>query len=250
MPVTVTEGDAAAVVTLRWPERRNALGHHEAAEVAEAITTAGRSTTAATVVLTGEGAFCAGGDLESFAELSERARDDHDVREHVYGEVQAVTRALRACPLPTIAAVDGPAIGLGLDLSLACDMRFVGESGWLQQGWARAGLIHGVGGVAFLRALDPNLLWSWIASQDRYGPADCARLGLGEDAGASALTAALERAGQLASIDRDVLLAYVELDRPLRWPNEEHMRQSASFQAHFIGSERFRTLAAAILAGR
>jgi len=119
---------SAVVVVMDWPERRNALRPEDGEEVAAAIATAGEAARSA-VILTGTGAFCAGGDLRTFAELS-AALTPAEIAEQVYGRIQAMIRALRHCPVPTIAAVDGPAIGLGFDLALACDMRLVGPHGW------------------------------------------------------------------------------------------------------------------------
>ena len=59
-------------------------------------------------------------------------------------------RTLMAVPVPTIAAVDGAAVGMGMDLALACDSRFIGTTGWMRQGWARYGAIPATGGLVFL----------------------------------------------------------------------------------------------------
>ncbi|HVT67663.1 MAG TPA: enoyl-CoA hydratase/isomerase family protein, partial [Trebonia sp.] len=126
MPVTATEAGPAWVVTLDWPEKRNSLGPEDTAEVAAAIEEA-RGKARSALVLTGSGAFCAGGDLRAFSEVS-RTMAVEQIRDTVYGRVQRMVRALAECPVPTIAAVDGPAVGLGFDLALACDMRFVGSA--------------------------------------------------------------------------------------------------------------------------
>lgn len=245
MGVEMTVNGAAAVVTMSWTDRRNALGPQDACAIAEALTEAGRQDVAA-IVLTGDGAFCAGGDLPTFAEIS-ASRTVDDIRRHVYRDVQSVIRALRAAPLPTIAAVDGAAVGLGMDLALACDSRFVGPRGWMMQGWARAGLITGTGGVGFLEWLRPGVLWKLIAEQPRLDGPYCEQLAIGEVGSPTAMDAALARANQLADTDREVLEAYVVLDRENRWPPAEHFYMCADYQARFIGSQRFRELSAELL---
>lgn len=245
MSVDVEAHDQACVVTMRWPEKRNALGPDEVDALAGALEEAARTDRAA-VVLTGEGAFCSGGDLRAFSELSRTASVDA-IRDVVYGRVQHVVRQLGSCPVPTIAAVDGPAIGLGMDLALACDILFVGADGWLQQGWARAGLIPGVGGAAFLHARHPSLLWRLVAEQPRLDAAACDDLRIAERADGGALTSALDRARALARVRRPVLEAYAELVRPLRWPTEEHFSACAAHQAEFIGSAEFREFSTAAL---
>ncbi|TQM11382.1 enoyl-CoA hydratase/isomerase family protein [Pseudonocardia kunmingensis] len=246
MGVRVDDRGAATVVTMGWTAKRNALGPDEAEALAQAVREAGERP-GSVVVLTGEGAFCAGGDLPTIVEVT-RTMSADEIRETVYGRFQAVVRALRDCPVPTIAAVDGPAVGLGLDLALACDTRFVGPGGWVQQGWARAGLVAGTGGVALLHRIRPGLLWSLLASQDRLGPGECVRLGLADPADGPALDAALARAEALARVPRDVLGHYAALDRSASWPVPEQFEFAASIQGGLIGSERFRAFADRMLA--
>jgi enoyl-CoA hydratase len=234
----------AIVVTLRWTDRRNALGPEEAAAVADELEEAARSD-AAGLILSGEGAFCAGGDLRAFAEIS-ASMDAAEIRTRVYGNVQRMIRALGTAPMPTIAAVDGAAVGLGMDMALACDTRLIGPQGWLQQGWGRAGLISATGGTAFLQRLHPGLVWRLLAEQPRLDAEDCARLGLGEAGDPSALEASLARVEALGAIPRDVLSAYAEIARP-DWPSDAYFERCADLQAGFIGSQRFRDLAARVL---
>lgn len=245
MTVEVALTEHAAVVTLRWPELRNALGPETVNEVADALEQAAASGRAA-VVLTGEGAFCAGGDLKGFADLSASSPAEH-IRDVVYGRVQRMIRVLADSPVPTIAAIDGPAVGLGMDLALACDMLLVGPRGWLQQGWARAGLIPGTGGAALLHRLNPAIGWQLLAEQSRLDGARCVELGLGEIAEGTALACSLTRAEALAALPPEVLRGYVELLRPLGWPQEEHFAACARLQSGFIGSERFRLMAQELL---
>lgn len=247
MPVTTTVEGPAARIVIDFPDRRNALGPEEAGELADAIEAAG-ALDVSCLVLTGNGAFCAGGDLRAFAEVS-RTHSQPEIEQHVYGKVQRITRALRSAPVPTIAAVDGGAIGLGMDIALACDMRFVGPGGFLVQGWARAGLIAGTGGVGLLQRLNPAVLWRLVASQERVDAEAAAALGLAEAATPNAAAAARARAAELSTIPRDVLSAYAELSRAQAWPDDAHFIDCARHQAGFIGSERFRQLAERVLSG-
>ena len=130
----VEHAGVAAVVILDWPDQRNALGPDESRELSDAV---GGAVTPGVcgLVLTGNGAFCAGGNLRGAVERSDL--DPSERRQVVYAAYQGVVRALIDCPVPTVAAVDGPAVGMGFDLALACDSRFVGPDGWCQQGWGR-----------------------------------------------------------------------------------------------------------------
>jgi len=246
MGVRVEDHGPATVVTMAWTAKRNALGPAEADALAQAVREAGERNGSA-VVVTGDGAFCAGGDLPTIAEVTRELSVD-EIRKTVYGRFQAVVRALRDCPVPTIAAVDGPAIGLGMDIALACDTRFVGRDGWVQQGWARAGLVPGTGGVALLNRIRQGLVWRLLASQERLGPEECVRLGLADPADGSALDAALSQAEALARVPRDVLGHYAALDRSANWPTSEQFEAAARIQGGLIGSKRFRDFAERMLA--
>lgn len=102
------------ILTLQRPERRNALN----TELCQAITAAVDGATAARViVITGEGtAFCAGADLNGVY--------GDEFIQALYGMLQTLTRV----PVPVIAAVNGPAIGAGTQLAMACDLRVADES--------------------------------------------------------------------------------------------------------------------------
>lgn len=107
------------VVTLNDPDRRNAITPRLADELAEALTTLAADDTARAVVITGAGpAFCAGADRDALS------RADEPLLRRIYSAFLTV----RELPLPTVAAVNGPAVGAGLNLALACDVRIAGRS--------------------------------------------------------------------------------------------------------------------------
>lgn len=109
--IEVTREDAVTTVVLKRPERRNALDTTTCDEVRDAALAAADDGTRA-IVVTGEGtSFCAGADLTG-----------------VYGEefieaLYGMLRTLTQVPVPVVAAVNGPAIGAGTQLALACDLR-------------------------------------------------------------------------------------------------------------------------------
>lgn len=104
------------------------------------------------VILTGAGeAFCAGGDLEELERWSELSPER--VGNELYGSFQQMIRAIRAAPAVVIAAVNGAAVGAGMDLALACDLRIASDDARFGQVWVRLGVIPGTGGAALTQLL-------------------------------------------------------------------------------------------------
>jgi enoyl-CoA hydratase/carnithine racemase len=137
------DGDLA-VVTMDDPDRRNALGSAGARAVADSIAQAAQN--ARIVILTGSGpAFCAGGDLEELDRWS--ARTPEEIGSTLYESFQAMVRTIRDSDAIVIAAINGAAVGAGMDLALACDLRVMGEGARLGQVWVRLGVIPGTGGA-------------------------------------------------------------------------------------------------------
>ena len=221
MPIVMDVRGSASVVTLDFPQKRNALNADDAVELVDVLRRASAAAAEAessALILTGNGAFCSGGDLPYFAALG-ATHTAEQVRTTVYTKMQDVVRALFECALPTIAAIDGPAIGLGMDLALACDMRFIGPQGYLMQGWARAGLIAGTGGVGFLARLAPAQFWSLTTEQTKVGMEAAVASGLGQPGDPDALTAALARAERISKVmGPQVAGHYAALARQARWP--------------------------------
>jgi enoyl-CoA hydratase/carnithine racemase len=215
--VKVTNDGATAVVTLDWPARRNALGPAQARELAGTLRRLAAAEDVAVVALTGNGAFCAGGDLQAVATLAAAGPDA--VREVLYEVFHEVVRQLIAMPKPVLAAVDGPAVGLGMDLALACDWRAIGPGGWFRQGWADLGVIPGTGGELLLRRLAPALVWSLLGSSSQLGPSDAARLGLAVAAPEGALPATRtppppSTMSETLEVPHDVLIRAVRAPAP------------------------------------
>jgi enoyl-CoA hydratase/carnithine racemase len=236
--VLVDHNGPAAVVVLDWPDKRNALGPAESLVLTDAIVAAVTPDVCG-LVLTGNGAFCAGGNLRGAVDRVDL--DPAQRRQIVYAAYQGVVRALVDCPVPTVAAIDGPAVGMGFDLALACDSRFVGPDGWCQQGWGRVGLVPGTGGELLLRTRAPGALWSLLEGQPRLDAAALGALGLAEtvDEG-TARERAVARVERLSAMSREALEAYVALSRAeLRDQLEAHLEQAVERQLSLLASPDF-----------
>ena len=144
MSVSLTIDGDIATVTIRRPERRNALDAATATELADRLAEAGDK--ARVVIVTGEGAaFCAGGDLEELEAWSHKTPEE--ISTTLYGSFQQMIRAMRGSDAVYIAAINGAAVGAGMDLALACDLRVAADDARLGQVWVRLGVIPGTGGA-------------------------------------------------------------------------------------------------------
>ncbi len=141
-PVLTTRDEkdpAVAVVTLNRPDRRNALTRELKNALLTALTQVSLDESVRAVVLTGSGkSFCVGQDLGEHAEaLREDAASAFDtVGEHYNPTV----RTLATMPKPVIAAINGGAVGAGLGLVLACDLRIAAESATFATAFTAIGL--------------------------------------------------------------------------------------------------------------
>lgn len=148
-PVVVSREGDVALVTIDRSEKMNALDSATARAVRAAIEEVSDSRV---VILTGAGrAFCAGGDLEELAAWADLDADE--IATALYDGFQGMVRAIRGSDAVVIAAINGPAVGAGLDLALACDLRVAAEGAKLGQVWVGLGVIPGTGGAWFTQAL-------------------------------------------------------------------------------------------------
>ncbi|WP_138732485.1 enoyl-CoA hydratase/isomerase family protein [Modestobacter excelsi] len=140
MSVVVTTRDGAvATVTLTRPEKMNALDRATRWELIGALREVAVDDTVRAVVLTGSGrAFCVGQDLAAVEEL------DH-ADETVAGSYNPIASTIAEMPKPVVAAVNGAAVGAGLGLALACDLRLAAESASFSCAFGKVGLVPDTG---------------------------------------------------------------------------------------------------------
>lgn len=246
--LTDLDGPCATVI-LDWPEKRNALGPAEAGEFARALTLAAENRDVKGVVVTGNGAFCAGGDINGMVARADMPPDER--RRLVYGAYQGMIRTLIGLPIPTFAAVDGPAVGMGFDIALACDARILGPTGWFRQGWAGLGLIPGTGGELLMRLRSPSALWQLIPGQPKIDATRAASFGLGEPSGpdfTDARGTAVARVHQLGVNSRATLEGYVRLHRSgLRALLDDHLAECLAIQVSLLSDPEFGRRASAAI---
>ncbi|ROT95852.1 enoyl-CoA hydratase-related protein [Histidinibacterium lentulum] len=132
-----------AVVTLNRPDVMNALDAQMRAEILHALRRAPGEARVA--VMTGQGrAFCSGQDL------GDGRATNLDLERTLRDEYMPMLRAIVDCPVPTVAAVNGPAAGAGANLALAADVCIASDDAYFIQAFTRIGLIPDAGGTWFL----------------------------------------------------------------------------------------------------
>ena len=195
------QGGGVRLWELNDPERRNAMGPEMAAEMIAATAALSEDAGARVLVITGRGkGFCAGADLPAlFGSAADRPISE------LHAGLQGYYRAflsVRELPIPTIAAINGAAVGAGLNLAMACDVRLAGPHATLGATFSRIGLHPGGGCTWFLvRALGASKALSTLLLGETLDAAEAVRLGLAEGPESDVVSAALELAARYAEVD-------------------------------------------------
>ena len=150
--VVITQQDSIAIITLNRPEKLNAIDDLMRVNLMAAVDWASQEDAIRAIVLTGSGkAFCAGGDIGAMRERLDAPIGNvamngwkRQRRTHL-----AITM-LHGLAKPTIAAVNGPAAGLGADLALCCDFVIASENAMFTMSYLLRGLVPDGGGMYFL----------------------------------------------------------------------------------------------------
>lgn len=190
-------GVSVREIVLRSQGRPVAFSADLVADLARAFDDAEANAEIGAIVLGHEGrAFCAGSDLDTLVECgANRARF-----EAFLAPMMALFRRIDACALPTVAAIEGAAVGGGFELALACDLRVMGGKAWVALPETGFGTLPGGGGLQRLtHFIGRGRTLDLVLTGDRLTAEACAQLGLARlaDAG-DARTVALDLAARLA----------------------------------------------------
>lgn len=151
--VITTVHDGIATLTLNNPAKLNAFAGTMREEMIAALDRIAADASVRVLVITGAGrAFCAGGDVKHMVDLKQRDAGFADLQP-LLDAGRAVVMRLDALPFPTLAAVNGPASGAGMNLALACDLRIASDQATFGETFARIGLHLDWGGSYFLTRL-------------------------------------------------------------------------------------------------
>jgi enoyl-CoA hydratase len=188
------------VLTLADPDRRNVIDQQMRDELLSAVQTIAADPEATAVVIAGEGsAFCAGADLPAI--FGDTSRSVATIREDLR-EVYACFLAVRSLAIPTIAAVQGAAVGAGLNLAMVCDIRVAGPRAKFAATFSQIGLHPGGGCTWFLvQALGPERALKLLLDGGTVVGDETVRLGLAGVYADDPLATALELGRRYADLD-------------------------------------------------
>jgi enoyl-CoA hydratase/carnithine racemase len=243
-----------AVITLARPEKRNAMNVEMFRELGEATAQAAADPDVRGVLVAGQGpSFCAGIDLAALAELAGLSTDPATLREFI-AMAQRPVAMLAHMPKPTMAAVNGYALGAGFQLALACDLRAAATDACFGMLEARYGLIPDMGGTHRLaRLVGPSRAKEMVWSTRRVEAKEAERIGLVNhlvqpselSAGARGLLAEVTEHAPVA-----VGLAKSLIDGAHETPLETQFEREADAQAECIQSDDHREAVSAFLERR
>lgn len=207
------------VLTLSDPSTRNTLSEQAITGGIEALATAESDDSLRCVILRGDGAhFCAGGNING---LQQRRLAGPPAQARMLERLNQFVEAMRACPKPVIAAVEGAAAGAGFALALACDLVVAAQDARFVLSYAKLGLTPDGGASWHLaRALPRGLVqqMAWLA--EPVAAPELARWGVVQriTPPGEAFAGALELAGRLAAMAPNALAGAKELveQAPLR----------------------------------
>ena len=234
--------DHVALITVNDPDRRNAVTGEMSAQLRAAVEHAEADSEVHALVVTGAGrAFCAGADLSALGSAGGGAAESGLLG--LYDGFMAVGN----CKLPTVAAVNGAAVGAGLNLALAADVRIAGPAALFDARFQKLGLHPGGGATWMLqRAVGPQVARAALLFGMRFDAESAVRHGLALTVADDPVAAALELASAPARAPREVVLATKATMRATASPgsldNEQHefaMRTELGPQANSIRSPEF-----------
>lgn len=163
-----------ATITLNRPEAKNAFSPEMIHQWPEYLRAAREDDSVRVVVLTGSGdTFCSGGDIRDMAEGKLKS---WDMKNFLWEGVHRIVLAMEDLDKPVIAAINGAAMGAGLDMALMCDLRICSDQAKLAESYIMMGLVPGDGGAYFLprivglpKAMELLLTGDVVTAEDALG---------------------------------------------------------------------------------
>jgi enoyl-CoA hydratase len=202
--VVVTADGPIRIVTLNRPDALNGINRIMHQALAKVWTHIGEDVDARAVVVTGSGsAFSAGGD---FGYMQENI-DDANLRAATMAEARSIVRGIIRCPLPVIAAVNGPAVGLGCSIAVLSDLVLLSDKSFLADPHLRMGLVTGDGGMAWPALIGLSRAKEYLFLGQKIPPDKAVEFGLASRvvAATDLMAEALTLAHRLAGVPQTAL---------------------------------------------
>lgn len=212
--------DRIATLTLNRPERLNALGDTLREDLYDAITKSAADPNVGVLVITGAGrGFCSGGDVKSMSERNATGQVPPP-RDRYAPMRDRIVLAMRDCPKPVIAAINGAAAGAGMNLALACDLRIASSAAKFSQAFVKRGLAPDWGGTWLLpRIVGAAKACELIFTGDTIDAAQALELGIVN--AVVAPEALMAEAGKLARKIADGPPVAIELSKRAIYHNQD-----------------------------
>ncbi len=234
-----------ATITMNRPEMMNALNTQMLQEMVAAIDEIARNDDVRVVVLTGAGRiFCSGADISEGGKASGLSGTPVEMHHNVRNSYQKVALGLQRLDKPTIAMVNGAAVGAGCDFAFACDMRVGSEKARFRNGFVRVGLIPGGGGTwLYTRLMGLGRGLEFLFTGDFLEAEEAERIGVlnkivpSDDLERETMELAQKIANNPPlAVQMSKMMAYKALDSDL----EAALEQAAACQALALSSEDHR----------
>jgi enoyl-CoA hydratase len=173
--IEFTRDGRIGVITLNRPEKRNAMSFAMLGEFIDCVKTAGEDGDTAAIIITGAGgAFCAGTDLADLASVPGEQRGLRGSAEDRHRWWPIVE-----CPKPVIAAIDGPAVGMGAEFTSQCDIRIATPNARFAWNFAHRGLVPDTGAGSWLlpRLIGPQRALKLLYTGEFLGAEEALEIG-------------------------------------------------------------------------
>lgn len=165
------------IITLNRPEVKNAFSPDMISLWRRFLEEAGRDEHVRVIILTGKGdTFCSGGNVRDMAEGKLRS---WDMKKFLWEQVHRIVFAFEDLDKPVIAAINGAAMGAGLDMAMMCDLRVCSDKAKLSESYIMLGLVPGDGGAFFLpRLVGTAKALELLLTGDVLNPQEALNIGL------------------------------------------------------------------------
>lgn len=175
--VLYTVEKSYALITLNRPEVKNAFSPEMIRLWREYLEESGKDDRVRVIIVTGKGdTFCSGGDIR---EMAEGKRRSWNMKKLLWEGIHRIALTLEDMDKPVIAAINGAAMGAGLDMALMCDLRVCSEKAKLAESYILMGLAPGDGGAYFLpRLIGTSRALELFLTADSVSPEEALRLGI------------------------------------------------------------------------